>query len=263
MSKIFISTIVPGLLVNIKTSIKGNVSYDKGEEKVVNKRDGAEVTEWETTRIVKDPVEQAAATEVRSKARNLIVSVCATSEFGLLCPDNKRADLDKAFTEARRLCTEFNATAKTTRVKFNAIAGHIAADDISAVRAINSEVRDLLGEMKAGVKALDVERVRDAAKRAKKLGSMLAPDAQSRIEDTLKLVRSQATKIAKAADQSSVEIDKETIRSLNAARTAFLDLDDATEVQAPADTTGRNIDLQPDEVVAAPAAKAAPELEIA
>jgi hypothetical protein len=251
MAKIFISTIVPGLLVNIKTSIKGNVSYDKSDEKVVNKRDGVEITSWETERTIKDPEEQKAATEIRSKACNLVISVCARSEFGLLCPDSKRADLDKAFTEARKLCTEFNATAKTTRVKFNAIAGHIAADDLNAVRAINSEVRDLLGEMKAGIKTLDVERVRDAANRTKRLGTMLAPDVQARIEETLKVVRAQASKIVKAGDQAATAIDKETIKALNVARTAFLDLDAAAEIQAPADTSGRALDLTPSEPASA------------
>jgi len=84
-SKIYISTLRPGLLVNIKTSIKGNVSYDKGEEKVTVRK-GVEISEWETTKFVQDPAEQEAAVEIRSKARNLIVGVCAVSEFGLLSP---------------------------------------------------------------------------------------------------------------------------------------------------------------------------------
>lgn len=259
--KIYLSTIVPGLLVNIKTSIKGNVSYDKSDEKVVTKGK-TEVSEWETTKTVLDAKEQKLATEVRSKARNLIVGVCAVSEFGLLCPDNKVEKLDEAFAEARKLCDDFNKSAKVTRVKFNAIAGHIAANDRNAIRAINSEVRDLLAEMKEGIKDLNVERVRDAANRTKKLGSMLAPEAQSRIEDTLKIVRSQASKIVKAGDQASVVIDKETITALNRARTAFLDLDPAAEVQAPASTTGRSLDLAPEAEAPAPAKRKTAKREL-
>lgn len=244
-SNIYTSTLRPGWLVNIKTSIKGNVSYDKSEEKVSTKG-RTEVSTWETEKTVLDAKEQKLATEVRSKARNLVVGVCAVSEFGLLCPNDKLDELENAFDEARKLCVEFNKNAKVTSVKFNVLKGHVAANDIDAVRAINSEVRDLLAEMKAGVKELDVERVRDAANRTKKLGTMLAPEVQSRIEETLKVVRAQAVKIVKAGDQASTVIDRETIATLNRARTAFLDLDDAAVVQAPADTTGRALDLAPD-----------------
>lgn len=261
-SKVYISTIVPGLLVNVKTSIKGNVSYDKSDEKVATKG-RTEISTWETEKTVLDAKEQKAATELRSKARNLIVRVCAVSEFGLLCPDAKLPELDLAVEEARKLCTEFNASAKVTRVKFNVIAGHIAANDRNAIRAINSEVRDLLAEMKAGVKELDVERIRDAANRTTKLGNMLSSDAQEKIKEALTVVRAQASKIAKAGDQASVAIDKETIATLNRARTAFLDLDDAATVQAPKATTGRAIDLTPGEAPAAKAPKAKRDIDIA
>jgi hypothetical protein len=258
---IFVSTIRPGLLVNIKTSIKGNVSYDKSEESVTNEG-GVEVSQWTTERFVKDPKEQKAATEVRSKARNLIVGVCAASEFGLLCPEAKRAELDEAFTKARRLCAEFNATAKTTRVKFNAIAGRINPDDLEAVRAINSEVRDLLSEMQDGIEKLDVERVRDAAQRAKKLGNMLSDEAAARIADAVASVRKVAKDIVEAGEQAAIEVDAAVINKLTAARTAFLDIEDATEVQAPADTSGRAIDLAPHEAPAAPAQAPAPEIDL-
>jgi hypothetical protein len=38
---------------------------------------------------------------------------------------------------------------------------------------------------------------------------MLAPDAQARIEETLKVVRAQAVKIVKAGDQAAKAIDKD------------------------------------------------------
>lgn len=257
-----VSTIRPGLLVNIKTSIKGNVKYDKSEETVSNEG-GIEVSEWRTERTVIDPKEQKAATEVRSKARNLIVGVCAASEFGLLCPEDKRADLDEAFAKARRLCAEFNATAKVTRVKFNAIAGRIAPDDVEAVRAINGEVRDLLSEMQAGIEALDVERIRDAANRAKKLGNMLSNEAQDRIADAIKTVRKVAKDIVEAGEQAAIDVDAAVINKLASARTSFLDLDDAAEVAVPADTSGRALDLAPhDGKVAKPKAAKARDIEI-
>jgi hypothetical protein len=254
--KIFQSTLRPGLLVNIRTSIKGNVSYEKTEGEVFIDINGAEHSEWETEKTVKDPLEQKRATEVRSKARNLIVSVCAPTDFGLLCPETSREKLDEAFTAARALCAEFNATSKTTTVKFAAIAGRIAPDDLEAVRAINGEVRDLLSEMTAGIDTLDVERVRDAANRTVKLGNMLAPDAQARIKETIDAVRAMATKMKSAGETAALEIDKTVLKRLASARTAFLDLDDATVVRVPVDTSGRVLDLAPhEETSVVPAAR--------
>jgi hypothetical protein len=251
MSKVFVSTLRPGLLVNIKTSIKGNVSYLKtreGETTVYG--DGSEVTDWETERTVKDAAEQKLATQVRSAARNLITRVCAASEFGLLCPEEKRENLNAAFSAARQLCADFNATSSVTSVKFNAIAGRIAPDDLEAVRAINSEVRDLIAEMQAGIDGLDSGRIQDAASRVKKIGNMLSTEAQARIEDAVKDVRAMARKMTEAGIQAATEVDAEVINKLAATRTAFLDLDDAVEVAAPADTSGRALDLAPhDEVI--------------
>lgn len=256
-----VSTLLPGLLVHVNTSIKGNVTYDKGEERITN-QDGTEVSEWTTERTIIDVAEQKRATEVRSKARNLVVAVCVATEHGLLCPVAKREVLDNAFDDARKLVVEFNASAKTTRLKFNALAGYIAPDDLSAVRAINGEVRDLLAEMSAGIEALDVERVRDAAKRTKKIGNMLAPEMQARIETVVKTVRDQAKKLVEAGEQAATAIDAATLNSLTAARTAFLDLEEAAPVGDAADTSARTLDLAPHLDPAAPAPAKVPELDI-
>jgi hypothetical protein len=244
-SPIKISTLVPGLLVHVSTSIKGNVKYLKTEGESYIREDGSEYTDWETERTVKDPKEQKLATEIRSKARSLIVGVCAATEHGLLCPEADREKLEEAYVKARKLVSDFNATAKTTRLKFNALAGRIAPDDLQAVRAINGEVRDLISEMQEGIEALDVERVRDAAQRAKKIGNMLSDEAKERIADAVNAVRKVAKDIVEAGEQAAIEVDASVINKLAAARTAFLDLDDAAEVQAPADTSGRALDLAP------------------
>ena len=122
-----VSTLRPGLLVSINTSIKGNVKYNKINGETVIRDDGSEYTDWETERTVRDPKEQKLATEVRSKARNFVVSVCIPTEHGLLCPTDKRDQLDEAFDKARALCEEFNAKAQVTRLKFNALTGLIVS----------------------------------------------------------------------------------------------------------------------------------------
>ncbi len=262
MSNPLSTTLRPGLLVGLSTAIKGNVKYNKTETVESMTDGGVLVAEWETERTTLDPKEHELAVKVRAKARSLVGSVCAATAFGFLCAEEDRADLDKAFAEAAKLCEEFNVSARVTRIKFYAVTGRIAPDDAGAVRAINSEIRGLIADMQDGIDKLDVEAVRNAAKRATQLGSMLNPDAQAKMQDAIKAARSIATQMVKAGEQVAIEIDAATINKLTSARTAFLDLDDATEVAAPEDTSGRALDLAPHEAVAEPAAPVTPDLDI-
>lgn len=258
------STLRPGLLVSLKTTVRGNVSYRKRDiEREHSNDDGATVAKWETERTISDPVEHEAAAKVRSKAWSLISGVCAQSAFGLLCPENSVDKLEEAIAEARKLADAFNAKATLSRIDVHVITGRIAPDDVEAVRAINSEVRDLLANMQSGIDRIDVKAVRDAANRARKLGSMLSPEAEGRIKVAIDAARGAARKIVKAGDQAAQEIDKVAIRKINDMRTAFLDLDDGQEVAAPK-AEGRALDFEPAPSIApvkAQAARPAYELE--
>jgi hypothetical protein len=256
------STLRPGLLVSVKTSIRGNVSYDHRDiEREHLTEDGKQLAKWETERTIADPVEYEQATKVRSKVRSVIRSVCAQSAFGLLCPEKAADELDKAVAEARRISEDFNAAAKLTRIRVYIIAGRIAPDDLEAMRAINSEVLDLLTTMTEGISDLDVTAVRDAADRARDIGRMLSPDAQARIGTAIEAARSAARQIVKAGEQAAEEIDQRTIRRITEARTAFLDLDPAVEVAAPA-AEARALDFEPGpEIKSAPAPQITLELE--
>src|SRR6185312_5825537 len=132
MSFTFNTTIRPGFLVGLKTSVKGNVSYKKSATETHKLEDGREVAEWDTERTIKDAAEQDAASKVRSKARSLIAGICSVTDFGYLCPIQGKPELDKAITEASKLCQEFNSTSKYTKVRFAAVCGTLAQDDYQA-----------------------------------------------------------------------------------------------------------------------------------
>jgi len=167
------TTLRPGLLVSLKTSLRGNVSYAKTVIEAEHKTDdGAEQARWETERRIQNPAEYERAKTVRSKAGSLIRSVCAHSAFGLLCPESKAEELSAAITSAHQLVDEFNRAAEPSRVGVYVITGRVAPDDVEAVKAINSEIRDLLAAMSEGVKNVDVKTIRDAADRAKQLGTI-------------------------------------------------------------------------------------------
>ena len=240
-----IETLRPGFLISLKTSVRGNVKYDKREiagEHLTD--DGMSIAEWETKRMITDPVEFKAAGEARSKARSIISSVCVNSAFGLLCPEKASEELDAAIKDAHAVVDAFNASSSLTRVSVYAMVGKIAADDVEAVKAINSEVSDLLGQMETGLRNLDVKSIRDAANKAKGIGQMLSPEAAVRIQLAIDAARSSARKIVKAGEQAAAEIDLRAIRTVTDSRTAFLDLDEVGDIRAP-QQDHRAIDLAP------------------
>lgn len=243
MTPIRVSTLRPGLLVSLKTALAGNVSYDARdiESDHVNS-DGTRRAVWETTRVVEDPAEHEAGVQARSKARSLIAAVCASSAFGLLCPESAADQLAEAIAEARAVAEAFNQRAAITRLSVNVIAGRIAADDLDAVRAINAEVRDLLTAMEQGLQRLDVQAVRDAANKARELSAMLTPEAAAKAQKAIDVARSAARQIVKAGEAAAIEVDRATLAAVRGARLAFLDLDDADEMQAPA-AAGRAVEV--------------------
>lgn len=248
------TTLRPGLLVGLKTSIYGGVRYavQTIESEHVTE-EGAEKASWQTERTVTDPKEYEAATTARSKARQAVARVCSNSSFGLLCPEINEEALEGAIAEAQQIVAEFNATAKYSRITVNVLTGRIAPDDVKAVQAINSEVRDLLETMERGLANLDVKAVRDAASRTIKIGTMLTPATEARVRIAVDAARLAARNIKKAGETAAQEIDKVAIRRITETRLAFLDMDGQGEIQAPT-TLAPAIDLAPEgvEVVAAP-----------
>ena len=237
-------TLRPGLLVSMQTSIKGNTHYRTEEiEFQHDTGDGGLRARWETTKTIADKKEHEDAIKQRTKIRGLILSVCSQSAFGLLCPNDREADLRDAIVQARKLTEEFNSTAQVSRMAVNVIFGRIAQDDVEAVRAISGEIRSLMDDMQTGLKALNVKQIREAAAKAKEVGKMLTPEANERLAVAIDVARATATKIVKAGESAALEIDRQAIARIDMARTAFLDMaDDGPGFQNPG-ATGRNIDL--------------------
>ena len=245
------STLRPGLLVSLKTSIHGNVAYSKRTIEADHvTASGAKPAVWETERKISDPEEHEKATKARRRASQIIRTVCTESAFGLLCPEDKANKLEEAIRDARVVADEFNSGAGLSRIDLYVMTGRVAQDDVEAVRAINSEVRDLMESMQNGIKNLDVKEVRAAANKARSLGQMLSADAGEKIKAAIEVARQTARKIAKAGEGVSQEIDLETVKKIEQQRVAFLDLtgEDHDNVVAPA-AAARAIEFAPDESV--------------
>jgi hypothetical protein len=242
------------LLVSLKTTIYGNVKYQKRTLANTMTEDGASVAEWETTRTIFDPEEHKRATKVRQNARNMIADACISTGFGLLCPADRRERLTETVKAAREIVREFNATATLSTVRVYVIAGYIADNDEEAMRAIAAEVKDLFTSMEQGIQGMDAAAIRDAASRALKVGQMLQPEASESVKEAVKLARDVARKITKAGETAAQEVDQQAIKAISAKRTAFLDLTGEFE-DVDIKGTGRAVEMEPEVEVKLPKRK--------
>lgn len=238
-------TMKPGLLVSMNTQVKGNVSYT-GLDRDVRVVDRSEITDIHTRKLVTDIDEQDAAIKERTKIRGLILSLCTKSADALLCPNDREAELREAIAQGREIADKFNANAITTHIEFSVICGRIAQDDVETVRAITSDVRTLLDDMKQGVKTLDPKQIRDAANTLTQVGKVLTPEAAQRLRVPIESARAAATainKLTKAGEVAAIEVDKGVMRKITSARTSFLDINtEVSELEQP-EYKGRAIDL--------------------
>lgn len=257
------TTLVPGHLVSLKTSIKGNVRYAKRTIKPdTQAEDGSRSASWETDRFIADAKEHKLSAETRAKARNMVANVCIQTAFGLLCPETKVVKLQEALNEADQIVREFNKAARLSRIEFNVITGRIEPNDAKAIKGINSEVRDLLDLMQDGIAKLDAKKVRDAATRARLVGQMLSPQAYAKVSTAIDAARAKAREIVKAGELAAKEVNTENLRAIAVARTAFLDMDAAGEVAAPTEH-GRAVEFEADsEPAREPGSYQAPSIQI-
>lgn len=244
------STLRPGLLVSLSCTVTGNVKYRKSGVAYDIADDGAEIAAWTTQREIKDVAEHKAASKARADSRNAVTAACTHSAFGLLCPESNADKLESAIAKAREIAARFNESATLSRLNVYVITGRIAPDDVEAVRAINSEIRGLLTTMATGLQNLDSKVVREAANKARGIGAMLSPDAESRVKDAIALARKAARKIQKAGTQGAIEIDRATVAKIAESRIAFLDIDGPMADVATPVESGRALDLSPADDIA-------------
>lgn len=229
------STIRPGILVVLKSTIVGGIAYRRVDLDVaaddIDADPDAEVARWETTKIIDDPDEYERATRTRNAATGRVRRACAHTSFGLICPTEYEGALDAAIRDARATVDAFNVDAKHTRVGIYVLKGRIASDDAEAARAITQEIAGLVRRMDQGIASLDPDAIRDAARRAREIGGMLSEDNRTKIDGAIAEARSAARTIVKRIERDGE--DKATVLAeiqrgqIDSARIAFLDMSES------------------------------------
>jgi hypothetical protein len=269
------TVIRPGLLVSLKSTVSGGVSYSRVDLPAGSEDAVSNVSRWETTKVTADPDEHTRATKARSSAVKAIRKVCAETSFGLLCPESSEADLEAAVALARSIAADFNKDAAHSRVDVYVLTGRIASSDAEAARAIGREVADLITSMNKAIDDLDPKAIRAAANRARDMSAMLSPELSNKVGEAVdaarKAARTITQRVEKNGEDSAVVLAAIQRGNIEAARFAFLDLDDgevvAAEPALPAIAVQRFAALDEDEDEAAPvvvpaaAPRATPETE--
>lgn len=242
-------TIRPGLFVNISTSIKGNVSYQRFDIVTGEKLDdGSEKSEWNTKKYVEDPEELERATKVRGLARSLIERICTKTTVGLWCSPDQKTTLDAMRDKAEEMVAEFNRTAQRTKLWISVIPSRLEADDTRALRDITREVSRLVQQMDSGIKDLDADKIREAATEARRLSSMLTDDKKAKVNAAVEQARKAATmitkRITKAGEDAKMVLLDIQRSQIESARVAFIDMEETLAAEVlPAVDAQRFADL--------------------
>lgn len=229
MTNVKLNVLKPGLLVSLKSSVRGGVSYIR-KDLDAKVEESSKVSRWETEKKIENAEEFEAANVARGRARTVISALCANSLFGLLCPNENAEKLDEAIKEARAIAAAHNAVATHTQVEVFVIVGKIAQTDEEAARAIGAEVTALLDQMKRATLAGNVEAIREAANKARDLGAILSEDVAKKVSGAIDEARKNARELVKRVQrdgENAADVIRDLyIQKMDTARSAFLDLDE-------------------------------------
>lgn len=244
----------PGILVAVRSSVQGGVSYQRRDLSPDGESSGETETieRWETTKVTVDAAEHERATRARSLACAAIRSACAQTAFGLLCAESDEAALDEGIRKARAICAEHNATAEHTTVGVRVLKGRVASTDEEAARAVGAEVASLIEQMSAAVDRLDPAAIREAAQKAREIAAVLDPEQEAKVGAAVKAARAAAKEIVrrieKGGEPAAVVVADLRLGAIEAARCAFIEVDDEIEVEeTPAPEAARFAGIDGDE----------------
>jgi len=248
-------TIKPGIIIALSTRIRGGVNYTRVDlERAKEDATGSQRERWETTKVVADPEDHARATKVRGTISTMIRRLCVDTAFGLICSEANEPALDAAIKQARALANEFNASSPHSSVAVYVLKGRIASTDEEAARAIGEEVKTLIDAMNEGIDRLDPKAIRDAADRARKLGSVLDATQEIAVSEAItqarKAARTIVKRVEKDAEDATIVLKDIQRGAIEKARLAFLDLDpvQASPDALPAVDVSRiaELDIEPE-----------------
>jgi hypothetical protein len=162
--KVIIESIKPGILVAGKIYLKGGIRY-KREYSPSQLDNNTLVREWNTVAIVEDIKEREEADRVRSSIYSKLRRVCVHTHIGMICPLEKKEELEKTLEEANFARTEFNNKANTCSLEVYYALFELKSDNAEVLSAIASQVQEGLEKVNSAIKMEDLRAINLAPKR--------------------------------------------------------------------------------------------------
>ena len=191
----------PGVLVVVKSSVRGGAEYDRQELSTdgLDPAGAKQIRSWQTVQRVSDPDELAEARRVRGYAVGAIWNRASVTPYGLIVSDDRLEALAEAVERARERVDAFNAKARHVRVTLRVLKTRLVPEEAS--EAFEAEAEETLEDLEARVDAesLDVEETRKAADRATALAEVLDGSLASRVLAKIQEARAAATAAAREA----------------------------------------------------------------
>lgn len=226
------AVVKPGLLVVIKSSVRGGAEYDRREMSTddVDPAGAEQVRAWATVQRVFDPDELAGAKAVRGRAVGWLWARVAQTPYGLVVTDDRVHAFDAALAKARAAVDAFNGGARHVRVTLRVLKTRLLLEEAAA--AFEEAAEEAVEELDARdfKTAEDVEEIRKVADRAADFAAVLRGDLAERVLAKIREARAAATAAAKevrgdapAADRPAKSKKTPKVRAADAEALARLD----------------------------------------
>lgn len=220
----------PGLLVCFGTRIEGGIKHERSKVQETRLEDGALLKEWDAKTRIQDPEEFEAVTRLRLEIRNVMKAVTIRTEFALMCPAERAAELQEAIAQIEAMAAGWNAEAKVYQVKVAVVLAEVAENKADAIKAIKDEVVDLMARMEDATRRGSVKEIRaaaaEAAQRAKLLDMGVEGEQDSEIQEAMDIARSIARKIVKRVEKGgenlAAVLEEQNLEPMSAARMRFI-----------------------------------------
>lgn len=200
----------PGIFPNIRTSVidKYYGATDKDHQVLVDRirADGCSERKTQNTTVRVDPEEWDLATKARSKARSLVVSVCAKTPWGLIADLDREDELAGAFLMARAQVDDFNAESTHYEVKASWFPGITTGTDASEAANVRVEVIDMVNRLDAALKSADVRNIRKiCGDELRQVNMLLDPDIEQHkaVKALIRRAQETARALVKAGEDNA------------------------------------------------------------
>lgn len=247
------------VMVHLHTEVNGGRKYEKTD--VATDVDGNRVTtDYHGKKIVEDAEELQRAEQIRGAASNAVKALCSAGDCGLNMRPENRQKLREVYEEHTATVELFNSSARFCHIVFIVRTGTIDNEPFN-IDSMKQEMDGLLTEMLAAIDAVDINRIRATATKAKLASRSLAPAAESKMRAAWEAAQEVATALKKRVIKHG-ELAESVIKELNteAIKSArFNTLDRSTgEMVRPVQSTGRVANLDTADIAPPPVAPKAP-----